>query len=334
MQQVEWRLVHAAVWCLAGALIGCGLFLQQDEEGAIENRLDTWWREADVRRQESGSALAAFVSTVSACTEHVLTSVCGPSFISVRVALIAMCATIATINAVLFYRDPNVISRPAMVLVVSGLIALASDAYGRRLWPAVVFLVATGGALAYQWIWWHYVPTWPMPPALNLFTFGTFPERIAGSVFLILLASTMSNVAILAAARWLLHTAASGVSLRRACELVILGGAVPLLLVGAPIWGPSWAVGDIRTAAHAWWLIGLVYFGYANMPAATVPVVLVALALAMLLHRLFWGAVRRPLYALGAKFHVFKDSNRLVVAGISVLSTQHPRVAAALHTFF
>ena len=334
MQQLELRLVHVAVWCLAGALIGCGLFLQQDEEGAIENRLDTWWREADVRRQQSGSALAAFVSTVCASTARVLTAVFGPTFVSSRAALISVCATIGSINAVLFYRDPDVISRPAMVVVVGIVIALASDYYGRRMWPAAVFVVATVGALTYQWIWWHYVPTWPMRPALNLLTFGTFPERIAGSIFLILLASTISNVAIIASARWLLTTAASGVSLPRACELFVLGGAVPLLLVGAPIWGPSWAVGDIRMAAHPWWLIGAVYFGYANIPAATVPALLVALASAMLLHRIFWGAVRRPLYAVGAKFHVFKDSNRLVVAGISVLSTQHPRVAAALHTFF
>lgn len=140
-------------------------------------------------------------------------------------------------------------------------------------------------------------------------------------------------MAIVASARWLLKKVETGISLPRAFELFVLGGAVPLLLVGAPLWGPHLALGDIRTSTHEWLLIGTEYFGYANIPAGTVPLLLVALTLSMLLHRLFWGIVRRPLYALGAKFHLFKDSNRLLVAGIGVLSLEHPRVAGALHTF-
>lgn len=334
MQLFESRLVNGAVWCLAIALIGCGLFLEQNEEGEIENRLDSWWRAADVRRRQSGSVLAAFVSTVCAFTGRVLTAVFGTRLVSARAALVSMCATIASINGVLFYRNPEVLSRPATIVVVVVLIAWASDYYGHRLWPAVIFLAATLGALAYQWIWWHYLQAWPMTAALNMLTFGTFPERIAGSVFLILLASTISNVAIIAAARWLLRTVEATISLPRAFELFVLGGAVPLLLVAAPLWGPHWAVGNIRVAAHEWLLIGTEYFGYANLPAAMVPALIVALALTMLLHRLFWGAVRRPLYALGTKFHVFKDSHRLLVAGISVLSFEHPRVSAALHALF
>lgn len=333
MQQLGTRLVNGAVWCLALALIGCGLFLQQDEQGQIENRLDLWWHEANVRRQQSGSLLAAFVCTVCAYTGHFLTAVFGPRLVSARGALVSICATIASINAVLFYRNPLVLSRPVMIVIVIALIAWASDYYGRRLWAAVTFLAATIGALAYQWIWWHYAQTWPMPPALDMLTFGTFPERIADTVFLILLASTLSNVAIIAGARWLLTTVETGISLPRAFELVVLGGAVPLLLVGAPLWGPRWAAGDIRAAAHQWLLVATEYFGYANLPAAMVPLLIVALASAMLLHRLLWGAVQRPLYAVGAKFHVFKDSHRLLGAGIGLLSLEHPRVAAAVHAF-
>lgn len=132
MQQVESRLVAGAVWCLALALIGCGLFLQENEQGDIENRLDAWWREADVRRRQSGSALAAFVCTVCACTERVLRAVFGPQLVSARAALVSVCATIASINGVLFYRNPEVLGRPVMIVVVVALIAWRCGDHGIR----------------------------------------------------------------------------------------------------------------------------------------------------------------------------------------------------------
>lgn len=175
---------------------------------------------------------------------------------------------------------------------------------------------------------WHYIPGWPMTPALNMLTFGTFPERIAASVFLILVASPISNVAIIAAARWLLQTVESGISLSRAFKLVVLGGAAPLLLVGAPLWCPR----GRHTATHEWLLIATEYYGYGNLPAAMVPLLIVALASAMLLHWLFWGVVRRPLYALGTKFHVFKIRIASWSAALGCCRSSFRAVAAAVHT--
>ena len=316
---------------LAGILLlWCALFLYENEAGQIENTLDAWWKESAVRAEQSASVLAAFVATVAAATERFLRALFGPALLSVQSLIVSACATIGSLNAALFYRTGEAPSRVFMVGAALVVIALASDYCGRRLWPAVVFTLMTVGTLAYQWVWWTYAPRAPMSSVLNMFTFGTFPVRIIGPVTVVLMASVGCNMLIIALARWLVRQAESHMSLWRILELLVVSTGVPLAFVWLPVWGPSIAFGDIRVIPNEWTLIDAVYTGYASVPATSVFVVFLALALSMLLHRLFWGAVRRPLYAIGAKFHLFRQTRLMGLSGLTVLGLRHGAIAEPL----
>jgi hypothetical protein len=321
---------------LGAVFIWCGLFLYESEAGQIENRLDDLWRDVEARRQRTISAYGAFMRTVAAKTDRLLTGVFGRKLISLRFTIISACATIATVNLVLLYRNPDDLERLGAAAIATGVIFFASDRLGDRLWPAALFLTATVSAFAYEWAWWETGERGPIMqilPVLTLFTFGEFRVRLLSSIIVIVSLSLACNVVVIALARRLIRLVDSVETLTGLTRLLVTTALVTAISVMVPICAPVLVARYSADAGRPMAVVDLAYVGYANIYSTSAFVLFFALSVVMLLHRVVWNSVQRPLYAAGRKFHLFRQNKTLMTVGVSLIGLRHPPVADAIRVF-
>jgi hypothetical protein len=312
-------------------LIWCAWFLYETETGEIENTLDRWWQDAEALRRRSGSAYAAFMRTVATQTDSLITRLVGSRLISLRFVLVSTCATVAAINLVLQVHDDTLsLQRTGAAMLAFVTIAAASDDLGVHLWPAAAFVLATVSALGYEWFWQYHYQGGPMMSilgVLDFFTFGRFAVTIMEPAVAVLVLSVPCNVVIVAVARWSVRFVATAETLVGVGRLLLISAVVPAAFVVIPVLSPFMTFAPLGSDSHSVTRLAIVYTGYANLYAGSVFAIFLALAMAMLLHRAFWGVVQRPLYALGKKFHVFSQSKMLFSLGIALLGVGHAPVA-------
>lgn len=308
-----------------GALLICmALFLYEDEEGKLENRLEQWWQRIRHLHHSAISYETAFLQVVMKITskgfdrlfgERLL----GPKALSTSIAYSTAGFCLFLLFGLTFYRGEPMLACAGILagtFYVGFFVALGSlglwiqREYVKWCWLIVVVLVngsiwvvlagaTLGGPLRYSHI------------------------LAAGFVLALAVISDFFFVALTRASfRW----ASRSNSFAR-----ILASAAALLVAGACL---SWV--PIVLLFRYDKEIGSTLANFLLLPAASnfldaaVSLAWLTVAAMMLLHRVIWPLIERPIHAV-YRHHVFTTQRKLVLlSGIALLALSVPAVGKIL----
>lgn len=89
-----WQFAHVTLKVLAlfaGTVSLCAVFLYEDAEGRIQNKLEEWWIEGDERRNTAGSRRAPLLRKIVRLSRWVDDRLFGPKLISVQAIGVSIC---------------------------------------------------------------------------------------------------------------------------------------------------------------------------------------------------------------------------------------------------
>ena len=296
---------------LGVAFLYASLFLHEDEEGRIQNRVEEWWIKLADKQDASRSWTATFMREVAKLTTRGFDRLFGKRLLSLRVAGISFCFSVAS-----FYWSGFV----AVALSRSPHAQLAQGALWWGLFFAAMGLVPAfsgdGWLLAF---WWVLLLVEIL--ALGKFLFfvsavrgGAFTERMVGYLLLIFGVSFASDILYVVLTRWVLRRLAR---IDRLYEilLAILGNLLILvILVLIPI-----QIG-LRVLQHSPGAgIAVMVSFILNFIDFAAGFAALILAFLLLLHHSLWWTVERPLYAI-QRFALIKNKKWLRRAGIVLLT--------------
>ena len=124
---------------------------------------------------------------------------------------------------------------------------------------------------------------------------------IFSSIYVGLIRGVLCDILFIMLTRWQLRWSMGFESFTKICVIILLNCIAAILLVIGPIlimilslmlWGGS-DTGLSRGLETAWWVTS-----YSNVFGAMFALAFVFLAIIMLLHRIFWELLERPVYAL------------------------------------
>ncbi len=298
---------------LGVVLICASLFLYEDEEGKFQNKVEEWWIKLSDKQKASRSRVAAFMQGVARLTGMGFDRLFGKRLFSLRVVAVSIYLSVASL--LLFF-----------ILLTFRLVKNPGGA--TRHGAFQVFLLFVGLALVpallkNKWVlsvWWAVIPGALVSVsgfmAFLFKTRGAGPTvRGIGIAVIPFVASLLCDLAYIALTRYVLRRIGR---VDHIPEIVImtLGNVIALAI---PLLGPIY--------------VGMALFKYARHAGAFVLVsvmlntidILVGtaalfLAILLLLHRLFWPMIQRPLYAIYRYAPLKKGKKTLLTIGVLLLA--------------
>ncbi len=305
-----------------GVLLLYSLFLYEDQERALDKRiqnwLSDWWIRIDDAKESSLSAHAAFMREVARLTDAGFNRLFGNRIISFHSFGVSAWYALASLFLAISL-EPFLNPQP-VTLELSAVIGISL--------AFVVFFIFLGTLPAFSprpvWlITWGVLVTIGVAfllVALVGVYFTDFTEldlqgqdpkivfRVTAISFFSMLIAVMVHVMtetlFIAITRRLLRWGAGLVSFLRIASLVVLNLVLAFLLIKAPLllkdWAFEWRVahgGEYSLVDHSIFLI-LSVFAASNLLTALFSIVFIVLGGIMLLHKLFWPVLDRPVYAL------------------------------------
>ena len=317
-------LHHTIIWALR--LFGCLLiyaaaFMREDEEGRWQNRLEQW-REAIGRRKETAlSTFTAFMGGVAELTSHVFDLLFGKKLFSLRGVGVSICYSLAS-----------------LLLCMELLSAVNSHKFGPMLlenWGWFLLFALLGSIPSIisaekesLWVWGLAVFVIVIIPLFKVADivyqkFGTAPT--AGMfLFLVLLfgVSFGCDILYIALTRWMLRKASEQIRLPKMVGILLLNVLLALILATGPfLLGLIEVIGAVKFNAPAIvgaFGIGLMFGTVLNFVDIVACSVFLLLLTFMLVHRLLWPVLERPIYA-GARFGIIKEKKLLWGLGVALL---------------
>lgn len=295
---------------LGVVLICAGLFLYEDEEGKFQNKVEEWWISLSDKQKASRSRVAAFMQAVAQLTGKGFDRLFGRRLFSLRVIPISIYLSIASCFLLIVLTVPRIkftagTSRQAAFALFVYFLALA-------LVPAFFknkLLLAA---------WWAIIPATILGMSgFLVFVFKTRGARSTfygiGLVLLVFVSSLVCDLIYIALTRQILRRI-SGIDHIHEILLMIF---LNLLALVIPVLGPVYggvALQKYAPMAGAMVLVSIMFNAinfFAGFAAFFVAVIL-------LVHRLLWPAVQRPLYAI-YRFAPIKEKKWLFRAGVILL---------------
>jgi hypothetical protein len=305
-----------------GVLLIClGLFLYEDEEGRFQNKVEEWWIRLSDKQKVSRSAVAAFMQEVARLTGRGFDRLFGRSLFSLRIIPISIFLSFASAFLVILVMLPHIKHDAAIT--------------GYRAFDIFIFFLALALVPAIfesKWIltlWWAIIPATLI--SLSGFFIFVFRTRGAGSTFygfglltLVFVSSFVVDLTYIAITRIILRRI-SGID--RILEILLMF-FLNLLVLLLPLFGPIYAGLALSKFAPQAGAMVLVSFMF-NSIDLLAGFAAFFLALLLLLHRLLWPAVQRPLYAI-YRFAPIKKKKWLVGTGVALLTlTSHTTLGIA-----
>ena len=271
---IFWLSIHYAIHSLGAALIYAALFLHENEERKIEDRVVQWWIRLDEKQIKSRSRAATFMREVARLTTRGFNRLLGERTVSLRFVLVSIYLSIASMFffiSVAFGRahNPGNTSRHQaffyfLIFLLAALTPALDDSWLARVlsWsPILLFLISTSGFLT----------------------------------------------------RWILRRISA---IDHVYEIVLMI-FVNLILAVLPIVGTVYLGAFIfRFAPDVGALTVLSFvFNFINVIAGLAALLL---ALFLLVHRLFWPIIQRPLYAI-QRYTPIKKKGWLFTTGVALI---------------
>lgn len=275
---------------LGVVLICACLFLYEDEEGKIQNKIEEWWVRLSDIQKASRSKVASFMREVARLTGSGFDRLFGHRLFSLRVIPVSIYLSLASLFLLILLTVPRTkysagTSRQAAFGMFFYFLALALvPAFFRNKWILAV--------------WWTIIPAVVLSASgFLVFVFKTRGVRSTfygiGLLVLIFISSLLCDLVYIAMTRYILRRIAGIDHIPEIFVMIFLN----LLVLVIPILGPVY--GGAVLAKYAPQAGAMVLFSI-MFNAIDVLGGLAALLLAMflLLHRLAWPAIQRPLYAI------------------------------------
>jgi hypothetical protein len=290
-------------------LICAGLFLYEDEEGKFQNKVDEWWIKLSDKQRLSRSRVAAFMQGIAQLTGRGFDRLLGRRLFSVRVVPVSIYLSFASFFLLVLIlphiKFPAGATRQGAFVMLLYFSALAlMPAFLEDKWVLVV--------------WWGVIPAALLSiSGFLVFVFRTRGPRSTfygiGLVALIFISSLFCDLVYIALTRYVLRRI-SGIDSIPEILLMIL---INLLALAIPVLGPIYvgtALSKYAPQAGATVLMSLI-FNFIDFLAGFAALIV---ALLLLLHRLLWPAIQRPLYAI-CRFAPIKEKKWLFRFGVALL---------------
>jgi hypothetical protein len=307
---IFWLSIHYAIHSLGAALIYAALFLHENEERKIEDRVVQWWIRLDEKQIKSRSRAATFMREVARLTTRGFNRLLGERTVSLRFVLVSIYLSIASMFffiSVAFGRahNPGNTSRHQaffyfLIFLLAALTPALDDSWLARVlsWsPILLFLISTSGFLAFV-----------------IARYGVLLSlRWMGIALTPFLVSLLWDFAYVSLTRWILRRISA---IDHVYEIVLMI-FVNLILAVLPIVGTVYLGAFIfRFAPDVGALTVLSFvFNFINVIAGLAALLL---ALFLLVHRLFWPIIQRPLYAI-QRYTPIKKKGWLFTTGVALI---------------
>ncbi|MFZ0819576.1 MAG: hypothetical protein WAM91_05870 [Candidatus Acidiferrales bacterium] len=314
-----YHLSRLVAGCQGALLIYAGLFLKEDEERKVQNLLVKAWSLIDDAEKAAISSQTAFMRTVAQLTTRALQRVFGEKLFSVRSLGVSVCLSMASLSfmlAITWLRNLNTgaqqNSKPNAMIVSGALVCVILAAISTRIRSRPLFLLWFFSVLMVSYMLFDYLflrGTFNLPSILGVEE--TQPTTAKAMFAVALIGGAVFDLLFIAATRFVLLripmmkgflsivlTVLANLLLALLCILAPI-----LVMNGFPLLG--WTIRDV---------IGMLIL-YSNLIDFLVACAFLIFAAIMVLHRIFWPFIERPLYALD-KFGVIKRPRLLVSVGL------------------
>lgn len=303
-------LLHLLVGLLGFSLLYAALFLHENEEGQLQNRLEKLWVAVDDLSKIALSKQTAFLQQVSSMANSALNKLFGARLFSLVAVSTSLCFSFGSflllelsIKRFLYnMTDPH-----RDLLLVASIIAT----FGVGLLPIPFRYIG------FPWVF-GFV-------SLALYVKSQTPPTDGGSATMtedflafatVLVGGFVSDILFIALSRWCLRRSSELKNGWKIAGLVSLNGCVGLSLI-APVF-----LQIIRGAEGRYVeseaLRSLIFLGASNLVTGVIALLFVALALAALLHLAVWPILERPIYSL-QRFGVARQPKLLAAASVTCL---------------
>ncbi len=303
-------LFHLPVGLLGFSLLYAALFLHENEEGQLQNRLEKLWIAVDDLSKAALSKQAAFLQQVSAMANSALNKLFGTRLFSVGAVSASLSLSIGCVLLFMTYVSMNArnlgLPHFEIPFLIAGLISFLVGLspvpfrYLGLLWiPAsILFLFYFDRGLISErgWTWW--ITSEVLPTAAVLF--GSF----------------LSDVLFIAMTRWCLRKSSELTNGWKIASLTILNGCLGLGLITPLIWGVIAMTKDPYGEGNGSAVSAV--FGASNLVTGAIALLFVVLALAAIAHLALWPVLERPIYSL-QRFGVARQPKLLAAASVTCL---------------
>lgn len=315
-----WYLLKACIF-LSGLFLVCApQFLYEDEEGKIQNVLEDLWVKIDDNRNKLLSRHTVFMRVVAETTDSIFNRLFGKKLFSRRalfyLSFFSYASLFLSVSLFLLVTKYEGLSLLLILLAISFLYAIVGAIHGFIRKP---FL------LKVWYVWAFVLFGLPLLSLYRLASIGSvdFPISIICAIGL----GIISDIFFIALTRRLLRWSAGLQSFYQIATVVFLNCLVAFVLVAGPyflsIWilrkGLTWSIGTLMQLDSLSIAIFIFLMGAANSITALTALFFVVLALIMLMHRLFWPGLERPIYAL-QRVGIVRRRKLFVIIGVILMS--------------
>jgi hypothetical protein len=299
--------------CLGAILIYSALFLYKEEEGGLENRIEQWWQRIRDLHAHAISRETAFLKVVADVTSKGFAKLFGERLFGLKAIAASICYSQAAILLFFSFTLGTGVSRTRFACGLLGLAFLLVGSLGpsinrqsqKLFWLSSVLMAS---------IAWPFL-VFREEPYFSITVGGIIPFGVACDFLFIVLT------------RLMLAYAAHSNSFLKIATLGIGNAFLAAVLVGVPIYNWVWSYDHHLLTPVS---VPLAFLGFSNSLDALVSLSLLIIAVIMLVHRLFWPIIERPVYAL-FRHHVFSEQKKLVFfSGVALLAFAVPWVGHAL----
>jgi hypothetical protein len=308
--------LHLLVGLLGLSLLYAALFLHENEEGQLQNRLEKLWVAVDDLSKTALSKQTAFLQQVSAMANSALNKLFGKRLFSAGAVSASMCFSFG--SALLFP-------------------LLQWEIVDRRIFPSLIFpkfLLPFLAAAIFSFL----VGLLPIPFRYLgfLWIFGVIfyaayvDRRLVSQegwkawmaeefllFFAIIVGGFLSDVLFIALSRWCLRRSSELKSGWKIASLVTLNGTIGLVLI-SPILIRAILNGvkgiDVENSGYK----ALVLLGASNLVTGAISLLFVVLAIAALAHLAAWPVLERPIYSL-QRYGLIRQPKLLAAASVTCL---------------
>jgi hypothetical protein len=315
-------VLRAVTTAAGGVLCYAALFLYETEEEAIQNTLEAWWISIDDVARVAVSRHEAFVRTAAILANTMLTKLFGRRLISMRAVGASACLSLCSLTVIvaIIVGHGGLMSRLGdsaddwFVAAVVVMPAVTSESIAPPLILAAALaavLIVSTGRSRLRWL-----PACAAVSALvalatlNIMYDSSQRFLLLGLLLYSCALGVMTDFGALVVLRRLFEwqsgrPRASSIYMAAVAEIAVGTGAVVLPGLIAAVFGalhvsylPNATIMSVATNLF----IMLLGFGFAGS------------ALLLLLHRVIWPLVERPLYRVG-RLGIFKSASNRAILG-------------------
>jgi|SRR5271157_4461976 len=322
------NLLHILLRILAGIagalLLYVAFFLYEDEEARIQNRLEQIWRKIDALQSIAMSKEVAFLQEGTRTTSAILDQLLGHKLVSWQSIAVSMAFSLASLFFVLVCGGPSTLTRWQFGMVSNGILLVFLG--------SVPALAATDRSLTRSRTYFVGLMSWvTLIIASTAYgaTVSAFNRVDAECLECVVLNAGFYELAVLCGVivdmffivffRWTLRKIGRFSSLAVLVLMLMAVGSIAALLVIPAV--PLFANSLVRTGGKA--LLFLRWVSATNLVDALCLLLLVAVMMLLLVHRLLWPLIKRPIYAANRK-QLIKNTKLLGAMGAMLLLYAFP----------